>query len=460
MALPDDLTVGIDIGTSSVKAVAVDAEGTVVRRSRVPHAFAIPNAQRFEHDAQTNWFDGPQRALRELGSDLEPVGVSVAAMVPSLTAVDEHERPIAPGLLYGDERGAGGQGHPGESGELGRFLEWLAEEYPQARGFRPAQAVANAALSGEATLSTTAAAACYPLFDFVGWNQDLVSAAGARVEQLPRLVPGGHVAATVKGFKNCVLEGGTIDAMAEQMVAGADNDGDVLVLCGTTLIVWIVTSEPETVDGCFSIPHTTPGKFLVGGPSNAGGLFLNWASSLLRQADPDHDSPEGLSYGRAGDPTGDPTGDPIAVPLWVPYPRGERVPLHDVDRRASIHGLDLTHGPAALRQAAFEAAGFVARRMIDATSAQPRRIVATGGGVRVAQWLDTLATCTSLPVDVVAVPEGGALGAAFLARIAAGLETNTAAASRWASISHTVDPNTKWRNAVDDRYHKWSQLAG
>ncbi len=440
MAARSDVTVGIDIGTSSVKAVAVTGEGEVVRRARIPHDFSIPAPLRFEHDARRCWYDGPATALSALGDDLSPVGVCVAAMVPSLTAVDTNERPISPGLLYGDERGAGGGGHPGESGELGRFLAWLAAQYPAAHGFRPAQAVANAALTGEAVISTTAAAACWPLFDFKGWNEPLVHAAGAQVEQLPRLVPGGSVAGTLQGNDACVVEGGTIDAMAEQLVAGADHTGDVLVICGTTLIVWSVSDEPAEVPGYFPIPHTAPGKFLLGGPSNAGGLFLNWATSLLAL------DGEAANLGN--------------IPLWVPYPRGERVPLNDADRRAEIRGLDLTHTSASIRRAAFEAAGFVTRRMIEVAPTKPRRIVATGGGVRVPEWLETLATCTGLPVDVVGTPEGGAMGAAFLARIAAGLESSTHDAGRWARVDRTVEPDAMWAAAVDDRYHLWAEVAG
>jgi len=83
-----EVTVGIDIGTSSVKAIAADGDGKVVARSRVPHQVVVPAPERFEHDAAAAWRDGPRRALAELGGDLDVRGVSVAAMVPSLTAVD------------------------------------------------------------------------------------------------------------------------------------------------------------------------------------------------------------------------------------------------------------------------------------------------------------------------------------------------------------------------------------
>jgi xylulokinase len=436
--MTEPVTVGIDIGTSSVKAVAADADGTVVASARVPHSFSVPAPLQFEHDARVAWFDGPRAALDALGP-IDAVGVAVAAMVPSLTAVGADGNAIAPGLLYGDERGRGGAGNPVESGEFGRFLGWLASSYPDARGYWPAQAMANFALCGAPVLSTTAAALAYPLFNWVGWDEEGLDALGVSLAQMPALAPSGTPAGEVTGRAGCVLEGGTIDAMGEQIVAGADNDGDVLVICGTTLIVWCVTPELAEVPGYFPMPHTKRGKFLVGGPSNAGGLFLDWARRLLRDAGP--------------------ATDPGRVPVWVPYPRGERTPLNDSTRRAQVLDLDLTHGPADVRRATFEAAGFVTRRMIDAAPTPARRIVATGGGVRVDEWVQCLADCTGLPVDVVAVPEGGALGAAFLARVAAGLETSVADAARWARIDHTVDPDPAWIGPVSDRYARFLEVA-
>jgi xylulokinase len=66
-----------------------------------------------------------------------------------------------------------------------------------------------------------------------------------------------------------------------------------------------------------------------------------------------------------------------------------------------------------------------------------------------------LADCTGLPVDVAAVPEGAALGAAFTARIAAGLETSVTDARRWARTSHTVEPDPAWVDAAASRYERF-----
>ena len=438
-----EVTVGVDIGTSSVKAIAADADGNVVGSARIPHRFYVPTPGRFEHDADEAWRHGPEAALRELAGT-RPAGVSVAAMVPSLTAVDAGGVPVTPGLLYGDERGRHGQraGHPGESGELLAFLRWTVGAAPDAAGYWPAQAVANHVLAGEAVLDTTTAATAYPLFDWTGWDAEIAGEVGVRPDQLPKLAPTGFECGRVGGREGPALGSGCIDAFAEQLVAGADEDGDVLVILGTTLIVWAVTSSDEPVPDHYVIPHTAPGKTLVGGPSNAGGLFLNWVSDLVAD--------------------GDPPADPGAVPVWAPFPRGERVPLNDPTRRAVLAGLDLTHGPGAVRRAAFEASGFVARRMLEATKVDARRIVATGGGTRVEQWVQALADATALPVDCVAVPEGGALGSAWLARIAAVLEEPTAMTQgrRWARTGRRVEPDARWVPAVAARYDEFLELTG
>lgn len=437
-----EITVGIDIGTSSVKAVAADGDGTIVARARVPHPFHVPTSLRFEHEAGA-WYDGPLAALAQLGA-VQPRGVSVAAMVPSLTAVDAEGRPCTPGLLYGDERGhTGSSASPAESGELMQFLRWTARERPDARGYWMAQAVANHALTGRAVVSTTVAATAYPLFDWTAWDPAVVADCGARVEQMPEIAVSGQPVADVRGHDGCVLEAGTIDAFGEQLVAGADRPGDVLVILGTTLIVWVVVPEPVEVPGYFCVPHTAPGGlWLFGGPSNAGGLFVDWVRRML------------------GDASSTPVTDPAGVPVWVPYPRGERVPLHDRDRRAQLVDLDLTHGAPAVLRAAYEASAFVLRRVLDACPADPGRIVVSGGGTRVPEWMQAIADVTGLPVHACAVPEGGALGAAFLARMAAGLEHSMQDAARWARHDRVLEPNAEWASATDERYGRFLATAG
>jgi xylulokinase len=422
--------------------VAADDDGAVVASARVAHPLVVPSADHLEHDAGRAWRTGVRRALTEVAEVAagRPIaGVCVAAMVPSMTAVTARGRPVAPGLLYGDARGGG------DGIEMLGFLRWLAGTAPDARGYWPAQAVANHALCGRGALDSTSAFTAFPLFDGTGWDADLVSSAGASVSQLPDVVSGFDAVGRVDG-DGPLLTGGTIDAMGEQLVAGADDDGDVLVILGTTLITWAVSPDwVERDNGVWVIPHTAAGKSLVGGPSNAGGLFLDRVRRLVGRRTIDDAAAIA----------------PDDVPVWLPYVRGERTPLHRADLRAELHDMSLSHDGASVLRAAHEAAGFVVRHHLDlaAVTPPPRRLVATGGGARSEAWVQALADCTGLPVDVVAVPEGAALGAAFVARCTAGLEEAMTDARRWARVARTVEPRRAWADACDARYERFRALT-
>lgn len=437
-----DVTVGIDVGTTAVKAIAADGDGNVAARVRIPHQLRVPAPDLLEHDADEAWRRGPIAALGQLARP-DARAVAVAAMVPSMTAVDSTGRPITPGLLYGDSRGrvTGAAVQPLPSvGEAAEFLRWTATQAPGAAGYWPAPAVANHALAGEAVIDFATAITSLPLFDGTGWNAAACADCGVAVERMPRVetfgAPAGHVHGT-----DTVLGTGAIDALCEQIVAGADRDGDVLVLCGTTLIVWTTISQARQMPGLWTIPHTAAGKSQIGGASNAGGLFLGWVNRIVAEADPA-------------------TADPRRVPVWLPYIRGERTPLHDPDRRAVLDGLDLTQDAASLRRAAYESSAFVVRRLIELSGAPVARIVASGGGTRVQPWMQAIADVTGRPVEVSAVAEGAALGAAFLARMAVGLETTIADAARWARTERIVEPRPDWVGPTKDRYRRFLELSG
>ena len=224
---------------------------------------------------------GPLTALAELGVP-DAAAVAVTAMVPSLTAVDDDGRPLTPGLLYGDVRGrsAAGPSTSFLSGEAVEFLRWTAGEAPDARGYWPATAVANHALAGEAIVDNSTAATAYPLFDGAGWSETVCADCGVTPDRMPRVQPTGAAVGRVRDT-DAVLAAGAVDAVCEQIVAGADHDGDVLVLCGTTLIVWVTIGEFREVPGLWTLPHPASGKCQIGGPSNAGGLFLGWVDRLV-----------------------------------------------------------------------------------------------------------------------------------------------------------------------------------
>jgi xylulokinase len=446
------VTVGIDIGTTSVKALAVDAAGRVVGRARLVHGVEVPGPGRLQHDAGRAWCDAPARALATVVAALpDPaavVAVAVAAMAPSLAAVDAGGRPLGPGVLYGDERARDGgtveDTDPLRSAETVGLLRWAASAHPDAAGYWPAQAVANRSLGGPGAVDLTTAFAAGVLFGGSGWDAQRCGALGVDPATLPAVeLFGQPIGEVATGTPGATLVAGGVDAFCEQLVVGPLEPGDVLVVCGSTLVVWVVAEGSPRVDGLWTMPDLTPGRSLVGGPSNAGGLFLDWVDRVLRPVGAD-----------------DPAADPNRVPVWQPFLRGERVPLHDPGRRATLAGLDLTQGPSSLRRGAFEASAMALRHIVERAGGAPSRIVATGGGSRVASWMQAIADVTAVPVQPVAVPEGGALGAAWLARMGAGLEDSTDGAVRWAGAGAVVDPDPVWVGPAGDRYRRYLDALG
>src|SRR4029077_16946495 len=160
-------------------------DGRVVARARIPHRLRVPAPDRLEHDADEAWRRGPLAALAELGRR-DRGAVTVTAMVPSLTAVDDQGGPLTPGLLYGDSRGRGSVGADSTflTGETVEFLRWTTREAPDAKGYWPATAVANYALAGKAVLDNASASTTYPLFDGTGWSEDGCAECGATADRM------------------------------------------------------------------------------------------------------------------------------------------------------------------------------------------------------------------------------------------------------------------------------------
>jgi xylulokinase len=459
--LGKNCTVGVDIGTTSVKAVAVGEGGEVVARARVPHRVVTNAAESLEHEADRAWRRGPRKAFALLSEELDgpAAGVAVTSMVPSITAVDRRGKPLLPGILYGDSRAKswGTDTAPddlgGEREQGKRMIAWAAKQHPGAFGYWNCQAVATNALCGVPAVDAATATSFGTLMKRGQWDSDALAELGLVEAQMPVVGQMGASIGTVPGTTTA-FAGGSIDAFCEQIVAGVRNPGDILVIFGATLIAWVLTDTWAEAPGFTTLPTMNPGQSMIGGPSNAGALFIDWVGSLLGSA-----PRRRASAPDSRTPVDERDGDPTRVPVWLPYPRGERTPFHDSGMRASVHDLDISQGRESMLRGAYEASGFVIRRILERSGSEGHRIIATGGGSRSVPWMQAVADATGLPVETVAVPEGGALGAAFLARMAAGLESSFDAAAEWARTGRRIDPDRRWASAASERFKRFEELS-
>ncbi len=454
-----------------MKAVVADEDGNILGRSRLPSHLVVAPEGRFAHHAAATWWDAPRAALQQAVARAGAPAiqaVSVSAMMPSVAAVDATGRPIGEGLLYGDARGMQhGSADPTASDEMAQLTGWSVRHAPEAAGYWPAQAVANASLGGEGVADLASAFAAGKLFNGSSWDPAACEAAGLSASQLPKVAVFGEAIGRVGPIAlgpvafgppsvegEVVLAAGSVDGLCEQLVAGTVNDGDVLIGLGSTLVVWLtVPGWPDELAHLWRVPHLVAGKAMVGGASNAGGIWADWVDRVIRPG----------AAGKEDDAAGIPGPHwpnvrPGEVPVWWPWAKGERVPWHDRSLRIGLNGADLSHGPEALRRAAFEATGFVVRHILELASAsgtRPTRFVASGGGTRQPAWLQAIADVLDAPITPVAVAESAALGAAFLARMAVGREGSTDDAVRWAKYSAPVEPDSAWTSWADERYQRW-----
>ena len=289
-------TAGVDIGTTSVKAVVADEDGHIVERSRLPSKLVIGPAGRFEHDAVTTWWDSPAGCLADGYLAHRERSGRLGLRHDALCGRGRRHRPaIGRGLLYGDGRGSPARGALTRR----RATKWPSSPagrpgMPLGRGrYWPAQAVANASLGGEGVTDLASAFAAGPLFDGSGWDPAACEAAGLSPAQLPRVAvfgeairPGRPVAdgpsvRPASRETRSVLGAGSVDGLCEQLVAGTVNDGDVLIGLGSTLVVWLtVPGWPPDVAHLWRVPHLVAGKAMVGGASNAGGIWADWVDRV------------------------------------------------------------------------------------------------------------------------------------------------------------------------------------
>ncbi|EXJ15087.1 FGGY-family carbohydrate kinase [Imhoffiella purpurea] len=417
--------VGLDIGTSGCRALAIDDQGIQIAEARVAMPEPVrPRPGSVEQDPEC-WWQSVQEVLSALARQLQgqpPIAIGLDATSGTLLLADADGRPIGPALMY-DDRSAS---------EAADRIARLAPADSPARGPGSSLAKAISLAEGLAPEGETLAlhqsdwitgrlTGRYGLSD---WNNalklgyetrrlhwpDWVRTCIPGTVGLPRvLAPGAPIAsldpavAARIGFPPTTLVlAGTTDSTAAVMAAGAACPGDAVTSLGSTLVIKVVSERPVGSSRYGIYSHRFGDHWLVGGASNSGGRVLRRffddreIAELSRRIDPETDS--GLDY----------------YPLPGP---GERFPHHDpkleprLEPRPSdparfLHGL--LEGIAVI-----EAEGYA--RLAELGAPAPTRVLSVGGGARNTVWTRLRARRLGIPV-IAAEHQEAAFGMARLAR--------------------------------------------
>jgi xylulokinase len=467
------VTLGVDIGSSSSKAVLVDEQGHIVRTAQREHQVSRPQPGWAEMDASIWWTEFTELTTELLAQGgVEVIGIGLSGMGPCVLVTDDDGVPLRPAILYGVDTRAVAEiddltkrfgaddiiergGSALTTQAVGPKLAWLAKHEPAVmdratRLFMPASWLGYR-LTGAYRLDYHSASQSSPMFDrhVLGWYEPWSSQIAPGIE-LPQLCwPGdivGYTVGNVPGLAAGIpVIAGTIDAWTEALSVGAQTPGDLMVMYGTTTFLVATVEQAVTTPSMWGTVGALEGTRNLAGGLATSGAITSWLrditgsdfATLLAEATASGPGANGL--------------------LMLPYFAGERTPIMDPDARGAILGLTVTHTRGDLYRATLEATALAVRHNLDAMAevgVRPGRIVAVGGGTQGGLWAQIVSDVTRLPQILPTITIGASYGAAWLAANALA----PADINAWNPAADVIQPNPDVASTYDDLYQLYRQL--
>lgn len=474
---------GIDLGTSALKAVLVDGAQRALGETSVPIPSSTPRPGWFEQSPE-DWWRALETAVHQLRT-ADPAAcrcigaIGLSGQMHGAVLIDAAGSPIRPAILWNDGRAtaeceelhlavpalgdiAGIVAMPGFTAPK---VLWLKHHEPEnfaaiAHVVLPKDYL-RLKLTGEVATEMSDAAGTLWLDEAArDWSDPMLAASGLERSQVPRLTegnePGGAVLASVAeslGMKRGVMvAGGAGDAAAAGIGIGAVEPGDAYISLGTSAQLFVTDESyrpaPATLIHAFA--HALPGRWFRMAAMLNGASCLDFTARLIGESD----------IGALLDRTEARYRGPSRA-VFLPYLVGERTPHNDPYARGVFAGLD--HGTEAtdLLQATLEGVAFsllAASRLMDRAGVRLTEIAAVGGGARSKFWMQIVSHVLGLPVvRYRGSGTGPAFGATRLARMALTSETSHEVCGK-PPVLDILEPDPALRDAYARRFEDYRRL--
>jgi xylulokinase len=463
--------VGLDVGTTGVKALRISPDGEIVARAEEGYRLSTPQPGWAEQDPE-DWWMAAEAALAAVGSD-GVAGIGLSGQMHGLVALDNADRVLRPAILWNDQRtGAecaeiearfglrelvqltGNRALPGFTAPK---LLWLrrheSDVYARiARVLLPKDYVRLRLVGEHAT--DVADASGTLLFDVRQrrWSGDVLEGLEIPADWVPAALEStGLSGRTADGVP---VAAGAGDQAAGALGVGVDRPGPLSVVLGTSGVVFAAlpafAADPDGRVHAFC--HAVPDGW------HAMGVMLSAAGSLgwLREVVAPGEPPDEVVAEAEPWPPG------VEGLTFLPYLAGERTPHVDPAARAAFAGLSLRHDRGALVRAVLEGVAFGLRdslELLRAIGVEPESARASGGGARSELWLRIVASVLELPLERTAAEEGAAFGAALLGGVAAGVFTDVQeAVAATVRVRDTIEPEPEWIEPYAHAYRRFRSL--
>jgi xylulokinase len=475
VASHEPLLLGVDLGTSSAKAVVIDAEGVVHGQASAGYPVQTPHPG-WAESAPADWWRAAGTAVREaVGSRAAGVvSIGVVGQMHGVVLADAAGEALRPAILWADLRSEGELerwreldeptldrlANPVVAGMAGPSLLWLRDHEPEtysaARWALQPKDWLRLRLTGTAASEPSDASATL-LYDVPAddWAWSLIDRLGLRSELLAPLAPSGQSAGTLSAAAaghmglpaGLPVAVGAGDTAAAALGTGLLEPGPIQLTIGTGGQVVAPRAEPV------GDPHrrihlyraAVPGRWYAMAATLNAGLALEWVRGVLGV---DWDSVYEEAFAA---PPG------AAGVRFLPYLSGERTPHLDAGARGAWLGLDIGHRRSHLLRAALEGVAFSIRdclAALEAAGAGPDHdeLRLAGGGSLHPAWRQLLADVLRRPLAAVETPDASARGAALLAGVAAGVFRDAHATLAMAPRQQRVATPSEASDVYDSAY--------
>jgi xylulokinase len=484
---PAACVLGLDLGTSSAKAVVLSVSGAVLAQASAGYPVTSAQPGYAESDPRL-WWAAVTMCAREAvaaAGGPAPVAIGLSGQMHGLVMTAADGLALRPALLWADSRATGSLrayrelgsaalerlANPLFPGMAGPMLAWIARHeadvYAAARWALPPKDWLRARLTGEIGAEPSDASATL-LYDVAGdrWDLEVVEALGLDAGMLAPLLPSSAAvagrltasAAAELGLPaGLPVAAGAGDTAAAVLGSGVSGGSGIQLTVGTGAQVIRPVAAPvnRAEAGVHLFRLASPSGWYQMGATLSAGLSLNWVREVLNA------SWEEL-YASAPGPPGSSgsSGDPV----FVPHLTGERTPYCDPSLRGSWTSLTLASDRAALLRSALEGTAFAIRDALDAllgpAGPPPACLRLAGGGTVAAGWRQLLADVLGVPLYAVDVPAASGRGAALLGAIAAGLlgfDDCAGALAPPAALAAEPDPGRAALHA--ERYARFQEVV-
>jgi xylulokinase len=467
MTTPTAAILGIDLGTTEVKAGLVGLDGRLLAVTRAGYGLAVGHGTGWAEQDPASWWSAVVVAVHALRppEPVDIIAIGVDGHGPTLAPVDERGEATRPAITFLDTRAAA------EADELAAatgIRGWALGPLPAALWLERHEAEAAARTRWYLTtwewlalrLTGDVSAPLVPGQDVPDVSK-VQAATGLRVDRRPPasalggLV--GHVTAeageTLGLRAGIPVAGGTNDAFASYLGAGLTEAGDAYDPGGSAGGFGVYWHSPVEVAGAFVTPAPLEGLYSVGAAMAATGRALDWFRDGIVGGGL---STEWLLEEAAAAPAGS---DGV---VFLPYLAGERSPIWDPTATGAFVGLTLAHGRGHLVRAILEASALAIRHVAEpmlTAGVTVSAMRACGGPARSETWNQIKADVTGFTVLVPAVLETAVLGSGILGAVGVGACPDVPTAVRTMTrIERRLEPRPEWRAAYDRAYATYKGL--